>query len=406
MVTTILVICTQPAKIHALLSSLDAQYVCEVCDNAEHATAVLHKAASLVLLQSEVILGSASGEKARGKKAQEWKDFSYSCELSDIPTILFSLDGVNSVTMRSAVPWCAGTLDLAQSLAAQNDYLQLHMANQQLQYQLELAQGRLFEKNLELEEGLQSSAHIQQTLMPQHFPDLPELTFASRFIPCQSVGGDIFNVVRLDEQTVMVYMLDVSGHGVSAAMVTVSVFQALSPHTGQIIKQKQELSPYYKITEPVEVLCQLDDEYPFERFDKFFTMSYFLINPQTGAVRYANAAHPPTVLMRVDGSFATLDAEGTIVGMGGLVPYEEEQLTLVAGDRLFFYTDGIIEHENDTAELFGEQRLYTVLQQNRHLSIADQCQSVIDEITLFGGDRVFLDDVTLLGVEFVAAEKS
>jgi len=198
----------------------------------------------------------------------------------------------------------------------------------------------------------------------------------------------------------MVYMLDVSGHGGSAAMVTVSVFQALSPHTGQIIKRTQDAPPFYQIADPHEVLQQLDSEYPFERFDKFFTMCYLLINPRNGVVRFANAAHPPVLVMRADGSMEKLDAEGTIVGMGGLVPYEQELVQLYAGDRLFLYTDGIIEHENSVEELFGEQRFVQVLQRHQQLVLDEQCQAVIDELHAFGAGMPFRDDVTLLGIGF------
>lgn len=283
-----------------------------------------------------------------------------------------------------------------------SDYLKLHLHCQQLQQQLELAQGRLFEKNLELDDGLRSAAHIQRALMPSEFPDLPQLHFASRFIPCDTVGGDIFNVLRLDEQTVMVYMLDVSGHGVSAAMITVSIFQALSLHTGQLLKHALTVPPFYQITSPAEVLRKLDSEYPIERFEKFFTISYFLINPHTGEIRYASAAHPPAVVVRANGELQHLDAEGTIIGLGGIVPYEEEQVMLAKGDRLFLCTDGVIEHENKEAELFGQHRFDNVLREHRQQTIDQQCQNVIDAISDFGGAAPFRDDVTLLGLSFGA----
>lgn len=386
--TQILVVGANEAQLKDLVADIDVSHDWLLAETPSSAADRLHCNPSLVLLQLEAVFDGCL-----------WRDFIISCEMSGIPTLLFSLDGSDSAMALDAMPWCNGVLDVALPKQAQQEYLQLQLQCQQLLNQLEIAEGRLFEKNLELEEGLQSAAHIQQTLMPSTFPSLPQLQFSSQFIPCQTVGGDIFNVLRLDEETVMVYMLDVSGHGVSAAMVTVSVFQALSPHTGKIIKRSNEIPPYYQITEPDEVLMQLDNEYPFERFDKFFTMSYFLINPHSGLVRYANAAHPPALVMRADGSLEQLDAEGTIVGMGGLVPYEKEQLQLKKGDRLFLYTDGIIEHENSAEELFGEQRFSEVLQR-KHMNLDAQCRAVIDALHEFGEGMPFRDDVTLLGIGF------
>ncbi len=388
--TQILVVGSDQQQLQSLIADINASHDWFVADTPTSASDKLHRNPSVVLLQLDSVVDDN----------KLWRDFTISCELSGIPTLLFSLVGSDAGAALTAMPWCNGVLDVTLPKQAQRAYLQLQLQCQQLENQLELAEGRLFEKNMEFKEGLQSAAHIQQTLMPSSFPNLPRLHFASQFIPCQSVGGDIFNVQRLDEDTVMVYMLDVSGHGVSAAMVTVSVFQSLSPHTGKIIKRGHDKPPYYQITEPDHVLEQLDSEYPFERFDKFFTMDYFLINPHSGVVRYANAAHPPALVLRADGSLEQLDAEGTIVGLGGLVPFEQEQLQLSAGDRLFLYTDGIIEHENSAEELFGQQRFAEVLQGQQQQGLDAQCKAVIDALNTFGEGMPFRDDVTLLGIGF------
>lgn len=390
MPTSILVAGTQLEQIQAAFSGLDSPYICVVCASPLTAEEHLHKTPALVLLQVDAVWA----------QDLQWCAFARSCEQSGIPTILFNQQGCSGEQMRQTFPWCEGVMKMPPTAETLSDYLNVHLHCHELKQQLELAQGRLFEKNLELDEGLRSAAYIQKTLMPSEFPDLPQLHFASRFIPCETVGGDIFNVLRLDEQTVMVYMLDVSGHGVSAAMVTVSIFQALSLHTGQILKHALKVPPFYQITSPAEVLRRLDNEYPIERFDKFFTISYFLINPHTGEIRYASAAHPPAVVVRADGELQHLDAEGTIIGLGGIVPYEEEQVVLSSGDRLFLCTDGVIEHENNAAELFGQQRFDTVLREQRQQPLDEHCQSVIDAIREFGGAASFRDDVTLLGLSF------
>lgn len=108
-------------------------------------------------------------------------------------------------------------------------------------------------------------------------------------------------MLPLSEDTLMIYMLDVSGHGVSSAMVTVSVYQSLSDRTSQLVKQSIEQPPFYRIAGPAEVLTALDREYPYERFEKFFTMTYLLLEPSTGRVRYCNGGNPPPLLVHSDG---------------------------------------------------------------------------------------------------------
>jgi sigma-B regulation protein RsbU (phosphoserine phosphatase) len=326
-----------------------------------------------------------------------WDDFAAGCELSGVRCVLFS----SSDAEPAQVPeWCEHHLPDTSSPALVREYLKVLIRLDESVRKIKISQGQLLACKFEQEEGLRSAAHIQQSLMPDIFPELQGINFAHCFHPCQNVGGDIFNVLRLDEDTLCVYMLDVSGHGVPAAMVTVAIYQALSPHTGQIIKQPCDTPPYYRLTAPDEVLTQLDHEYPFERFDAFFTISYLLINPHTGQIRYANGAHPPPLIQRMDGGFETLEAEGTLVGLGGLVPFEEEYASLRPGDRLFLFTDGLFEHENNFGEQFGHARIRRSLKAQRNRSLKQQCNSLINAANRFGSGADFKDDITLLALEF------
>lgn len=188
------------------------------------------------------------------------------------------------------------------------------------------AQERLLLHRMEAEEGLRSAALIQHALLPSLLADTPAFSFAWQFIPCETVGGDLFNVIPLSEDTLMVYMIDVSGHGIPSAMVTVSVSQSLSERTGQLVKQPIDHPPHYRIADPAEVLTALDREYPYERFEKFFTISYLLLEPQSGRLRYSTGGHPPPLLVRADNRLERLTAGGSLVGLGGIVPYEEAEL--------------------------------------------------------------------------------
>jgi sigma-B regulation protein RsbU (phosphoserine phosphatase) len=362
-------------------------------DNLELATRLLRKFPALLLLEVELAALEGPGS---------WNAFGQICKTAGIPCFLFSSHGQPAEKMQELAPWAAGTFQDPEN----SDEILLKVANQftmhRLTYEFKLAQHLLLEKQMQLEKYLHSAAHIQKSLVPSRFPRVGNLEFAWRFIPCRKIGGDLFNVLQLDEETVMTYVLDVSGHGISSAMVTVSVYQSLSHHLGQVLKERLDAPPYYRILTPAEVLRKLDAEYPFERFEMFFTICYLLLNPATGRVRYSNAGHPPPLVVRSDGSREILQGGGTVIGMGGVIPFEEGETTLRTGDRLFLYTDGITEHANSAAEFFGEERLSGHLVELKDFPLRIACTRVVELLHGFSEGHPMEDDVTLLGIEYLS----
>jgi len=259
----------------------------------------------------------------------------------------------------------------------------------------------LIEKQRKLDEDLKAAAVIQSSLLPTRPPTFQNLTIAWRFQPCDLIGGDIFNVCQLDECHLGIYMVDVSGHGVPGAMVTVSVSQILQPESGYL-KKSQDDFPYYRIISPVEVCRALDQEYPIERFDKHFTIIYAVLHAHSGHLKYCSAAHPPPVLLRADGRIELLDRIGTFIGLDGIVPFEEDEKQLADGDRLVFYTDGVVECEDEEGAFFGQERLLTLLQKLQEEPLERLLDILLEALVGFAGAAGFRDDVSLVGIEFRA----
>jgi sigma-B regulation protein RsbU (phosphoserine phosphatase) len=247
---------------------------------------------------------------------------------------------------------------------------------------------------------LKAGAEIQRSLMAINPPDAKTIDVVWRFMPCQRIGGDIFNILRLDEDHWAIYMLDVSGHGITSSMVAVSVSQMLQPRVGFLLKKNIEKAPYYEIVPPTEVLNEMDREYPIERFDKFFTISYCILNVKDGTLRYSNAGHPPPVLLRKDGSLELLNEGGTIIGMGGLIPFEEGRRKLCSGDKLFLYTDGIAEYQNEDGLFYDEDRFFAELKRLKDRLLSNIIDGVIESMMSFGNNTEPQDDISLLAVEF------
>jgi len=262
------------------------------------------------------------------------------------------------------------------------------------------ANEELRQKQRRLNEDLEAAAGIQQSLLPQETPDMKNVAIAWRFMPCESIGGDIFNVVALDESRWAIYMLDVSGHGVPSALVTVSASQMLHPQRGLLVKKTITPSPCTEIRGPGEVLGLLDQEYPIERFNKYFTITYLILDVNEALIHYSNAAHPYPILMRRDGTLELLDKGGTIIGLGGVIPFEEGQKQVEPGDKLVIYTDGIVDYQDKEGEFFGQERFHDVLHQLRGRPIAEVVDGVIDAIMDYGDHHSPQDDITLLGLEF------
>lgn len=259
----------------------------------------------------------------------------------------------------------------------------------------------VIEKQKHLDNDLKVAAGIQQSLLPgREVPEKSNLKWAWRFKPCEEIGGDIFNILRLDETHYAVYMLDVSGHGVASALVTVSASQMLQPHTNTLIKRIINAGSGYEIIAPVDVVKRLDHEYPMERFDKYFTLVYLLIDTEKGLLRYCNAGHQPSLLLRTDGVIEKLEKGGPMIGLNGVLPFEEEEIALDPGDRIILYTDGVIEYEKTDLNFYGEERFQIAIKKSAELSIDALVDAIMEDLMTFGEGAPPRDDITLLAIEY------
>ena len=265
----------------------------------------------------------------------------------------------------------------------------------------------VIEKQKQLENDLKVAAEIQQSLLPsREIPENSHLKWAWRFKPCEEIGGDIFNILRLDDTHYAIYMLDVSGHGVASALVTVSASQMLQPHTNTLVRHDRGKGSAEKIVSPADVVKRLDQEYPMERFDKYFTLVYLLIDTEKGLLRYCNAGHPPPILFRADGIVEKLEKGGPMVGLKGALPFEEGEIALVPGDRVVLYTDGVVEYEKSDMDFYGEDRFRAVITRSAGLHIDGFLDAAMEELTAFGEGVPPRDDITLLAFEYMGKDSN
>jgi sigma-B regulation protein RsbU (phosphoserine phosphatase) len=256
--------------------------------------------------------------------------------------------------------------------------------------------GELLRRQACLDTDLKAAAVIQHALLPTATRQIEGVRCAWRFTPCQSVGGDIFNFFPVDSEHLVMYMLDVSGHGVTSAMVTVCLSQTLSPSSGTFWIEEAGKKRW---AQPAEVLDLLEEQYPIERFDRYFTMAYLVLNLRTGTLVSSCAGHPPPVLLRTDGTIESLTAGGPLIGLGRSPTFRQQVVQIHDGDRLFLYTDGVTELENRRGEAYGEDEFYRLLMRSRELELEESCDRVIGSMHRFAEGLAPRDDVSLLALE-------
>ena len=256
-------------------------------------------------------------------------------------------------------------------------------------------------KQSRIEEDLRASAEIQRALLPRPGVRVPGVSAAWLFEPCATIGGDIFDLFALDDDHAASYVIDVSGHGVPPALLTVSVSQALSLEAGVTLLRHGDGSR--SVAGPAAVLSLLDRDYPIERFGMFFTIAYLVLRRSDGLLRYSSAGHPPPLLVRPDGEVRPLTEGGPIIGIGAGLDYEEGSVRLSPGDRVVLYTDGVIEFMDPAREVFGEPRFEALLRERRGEPLDEFCAAIRTRLAEHARGAEAIDDVSILALEYQGA---
>ena len=258
---------------------------------------------------------------------------------------------------------------------------------------IEQQKNELINKQKQLDRDLESAAAIQQSLLPARSPKIDNIQIAWEFEPCEQIGGDIFNIHHMDDGKVGLYMLDVCGHGVPAALISVAVSQFLNSGDGLLGNNCELVSPDI-------VLNKLDRAFPFERFDSFFSIICMTLDLHQGLLTYSSAGHPPPVLARSDGALQILDHRGPSIGFGCEDPIGQHTIQMQTGDKIMLYTDGVLESRNTKEDLYGKSRFYDVLQKHRHEPIRKLVDAVYANVNEFRHQAKPDDDISILGVEY------
>jgi sigma-B regulation protein RsbU (phosphoserine phosphatase) len=251
-------------------------------------------------------------------------------------------------------------------------------------------------------ESIDAAARIQRTLLPSKSPDIDGLEFSWLFEPCDELAGDALNVIPLTDRLVALYMLDVTGHGLPAALLSVTLSRFLSPlgEDSILYEATGDEEAASSAAAPSRVLERLNHRLPFDtRTSQFFTIFYGILDRKTLAMNYASAGHPPGVIVSASGAPRVLEATGFPVGIVPEPSYMDRQVQLAPGDRLVLYTDGLTENPNDEDEEFGPKRLLRLLDETVQEDLDLSLERVVAEVRAWSGRASLPDDLSVLAME-------
>ena len=244
----------------------------------------------------------------------------------------------------------------------------------------------LQEKQALIDRDLQMARSVQQGLIPDQTPKISGYQFAARCLPAESVGGDFFDFVEKPESTCIV-LGDVSGHGVSSALV-----MALTNGILNEISRKSD--------SPAEILAETNPHIQrcLANNINFVAAFYARLENRTKKLFYSKAGHLPALLFRKNSKKPiVLDVEGTILGVFAEAHFAEASIELTPGDKVIFYTDGLIELQNPAGEWYGEERLIELISEHKHLPANQLVDTIFTNVNKFSALQ--RDDQTLVVLE-------
>ena len=245
-----------------------------------------------------------------------------------------------------------------------------------------------------LKGDLAIASEIQQAILPRVFPPFPDLAqkidIAASMTPAKDVGGDFYDLFRIDDNRVGFVIADVSGKGIPAA-IFMAVSRTLIRATGI-----RGGSPADCITYSNRLLAQ-------ESVDcMFVTVFYGIIDVNTGEVTYCNAGHNPPYILKHKGDISPLPmSTDPMAGAIDGITYHEGTLKLEKGDALVMFTDGVTEAMSTANEEFGEQRLEDTLEDVAMHNCQQMVEAIKADVAAFAGEAEQSDDITVLALKLL-----
>jgi len=265
---------------------------------------------------------------------------------------------------------------------------------------LRAANQELARMNNKFESELQLAQRVQQGFLPTRFPRHDRIVFDQYYLTCEILGGDLYDVFEIDQDHVGLYMADVAGHGVSAALVSGLLKMAVAT-----IRQQRAVgtaSLFVDMTKPDVFLRCINQLLVKEMPEgEFITLIYGVFDLMENRLLLASAGHPHPVLYNREKQSAQWCSvkNGKPLGLDLDQEYICTSQAISTGDLVLFYTDGLTEAMNKESEEFGEERLLNVMSQYGQINAARLNDAIKEAVETHRAGYAISDDFTLLSVE-------
>ena len=261
-----------------------------------------------------------------------------------------------------------------------------------LEQRLEEQQTQLQRAYDQIQSDLAAAALIQRQLLPSTDRILSPLRADWLYVPAAQLSGDSFNFFDLTPDLIGFYQLDISGHGIPAALLSASLSRTLVPHGGPgVVGRGHFLEPAIFVEAVNRRLTGGEHE-----LENFATLVYGILNRHTGDGEIAVAGHPPPVIQRLGGDIEFVTTGGMPVGMFSDASYESELIHLDPGDRLVIYSDGLTDCRNPAGYTFGEERLKAAADASPSSTPEPLSKTVSERLREWRGDGDPDDDISML----------
>ncbi len=241
-----------------------------------------------------------------------------------------------------------------------------------------------------LTDEMRAATKIQEAILPSHLPSLETVRIAVRYAPMTAVAGDLYDFPPAPPNCLAVFVSDVMGHGVPAALVASMVKMAVSrtcAHDHQ----------------PAMVIAGLNATLCVEARQQYATAVYLCLDTVSGVGRYSSAAHPPPLLWRHGKqSLEVLGETGLLLGVRPKEAYADSEFSFEVGDRLLLYTDGLLEAENAAGESFGDAALVTFIKERQEFGVEQFVDLLLKEVLEWsskGNRERQEDDITIVAID-------
>ena len=266
---------------------------------------------------------------------------------------------------------------------------------------LRISNTKLENANNLIRNDLQFAAKIQKSFLPPSITNFNNVFASWELISCDELAGDTLNVFDLDGQHIIFYVIDVSGHGVQAALLSVTLNRWLSPRSTSLkISNVSNNEDDISVISPVEVMERLNKQFPIDpNTGQYFTIIYGMYDVVSKEFCFVSAGHPKPVYLPKGSSPIMLESNNFPIGVVPEPEFAESRIKMSSGDRMYLYSDGLVDAQNSSEEEFGDERLLKEISSSKTYSLQESINSIISKSTEWSDDKTFKDDISILGFE-------